>query len=151
MHQILMKLKKTGKFVFLTTNRSLTFSRLCLEVALGEHWGEVFSLILADCKKPLWASYHKAFQEVDPLTLEKTGTKFRTAKSLREAFECGTDMLNEGNIALLGAFLKEKCGEDARVAYISADIFGDIMSLSKCFAVKNTWHCILDLATGKTK
>ena len=50
---------------------------------------------------------------------------------MKKAFDKGSDMLLEGNVALLHSFLTEKCGEKTRVCYISADIFGDIMSLTK--------------------
>jgi hypothetical protein len=50
---------------------------------------------------------------------------------MKKAFDEGSSMLLEGNVSLLDSFLKEKCGEKTRIAYISADIFGDIMSLTK--------------------
>jgi FMN phosphatase YigB (HAD superfamily) len=78
LYEVLRKLKERGKFMFLSTNRSLTFTRMCLEISFGEYWGEVFDLILAGNKKPLWASYNNPFLEVDPLSVEENGTKHRT-------------------------------------------------------------------------
>ena len=73
--ELLTKLQKGGKKLFLLTNSDFRFVNEGMRFMFDDdNWRDLFDVIITSAKKPTFYSAHRPFREVDP----KTGIQFPT-------------------------------------------------------------------------
>ena len=80
----LLKLKKSGKKIFLMTNFHVEFMNLVMKATLGDDYLDFFDLCIANAKKPLFFSGENSFYDLDLQAKDFRGEKYDSINKINE-------------------------------------------------------------------
>lgn len=127
MVDVLNKLRKQGKFLFLATNAPPEFAELLMTTTLGPNWKECFDMIFAACGKPNFFSYEKELKmrRISYEAKDFCGDFVTSFDQLSE--EQGNNLFQGGSVALLDQYLQNKLQKQVvKFAYFGDFYINDI-------------------------
>lgn len=105
-------LKSQRKHLFIVCNSHVPFVDLAMSATLGPDWKDFFTIVLANCRKPLFWKHEGAFFVHNIKAQDRKGVKLVTPEALNQVFhERDFKVLLEGNAGVLTKFFQNSLGK----------------------------------------